>query len=124
MPFTCPECLRSALAISLSLELPPDARSDEITVQVVSCAGCGFEGLAVYEESRRGGFDSEVVDHRGYRVPLEAVTAIRRKIARCPNRRNPRCRCATHTFLGKTNAHGRWVGLRDVELGPSFPMVL
>ena len=54
MSFACPECLTKSLKITAKLELPPDSRSDEITVQVVACSRCGFAGVAVYEESRRG----------------------------------------------------------------------
>jgi C4-type Zn-finger protein len=47
MSLICPACGSAELAITLSLELPPDAYDDEITLQVVECAGCGFHGLAV-----------------------------------------------------------------------------
>jgi hypothetical protein len=106
------------------MELPADSRSDEITLQVVSCAGCGFAGIAVYEESRRGSLDTESVDHRGYRATPEDVAAVRRTISKCNNPRNPRCKCAAHTKLGRTNSWGRWVGLQALDLGPRFDMRL
>ena len=69
MAFTCPECgFPKALKIVLSITLPPDSRSDDIIVQTVQCDLCQFRAAAVYEESRRGGFDSESWEHRGYRI--------------------------------------------------------
>ena len=124
MPFICPECAQRTLAITEALELPPDSRSDEITLQAVSCSACGFAGLAVYEESRRGSFDTESVDHRGYRVSRADLHVILRAVRRCPRPSDPRCGCAAHRELGRTSASGRWDGLRDVELKESFPMVL
>jgi hypothetical protein len=113
----CPDCRRDSLSIAASLELPSDSRSDEITIQVVECAGCGFEALAVYEESRRGGFDSGSVDHRAYRTPRGVVHAVRHQLAGCPSPKNARCRCAVHRLLGTKNAAGRWVGLQRFGLG-------
>ena len=76
MPLIFPDCAARSLTITSSLELPRDARSDEITLQVVRCTRCQFSAIAVYEESRRGGFDSESVDHRGFRVSADDVQAI------------------------------------------------
>ena len=60
MAFVCPECHTSeSLRITRSLELPPDSRSDEITLQIIRCSSCRFAGVAVYEESRRGRLDDE-----------------------------------------------------------------
>jgi len=54
MAFQCPECKRdSSLRIVQRIEVPPDSRSDQITLQVVRCGSSQFEGIAVYEESRR-----------------------------------------------------------------------
>jgi hypothetical protein len=60
MSFVGPECHANSLAITQSIELPPDGRSDEISLQIVACQACGFAGTAVYEESRRGALDSEI----------------------------------------------------------------
>ena len=69
MAFLCPACdAAGGLKITRRLELPPDSRSDEITLQIVRCRRCNFEGLAIYEESRRGALGDEAVDHRGYMV--------------------------------------------------------
>ena len=78
MSFLCPECSSRSLNIILSLELPPDSRSDEITLQTVECSQCGFSGIAVYEESRRGALDSESVDHYSYRVGVDDLRALKK----------------------------------------------
>jgi hypothetical protein len=122
MPLVCPACGHAALGVSAALELGSDARSDEITLQIAECSSCRFSGIAVYEESRRGGFDSESVDHRAYRAPPESVAALKERLAGCPRPRDPRCRCAAHKALGRRNAQGRWAGLRDYELGPPMPV--
>jgi hypothetical protein len=124
MAMICPDCLRRSLRVTQSIELPYDTRSDEITLQVIACAWCDFEGIAVYEESRRGGFDSESVDHRGYYVSADALTVIKRQIEHCPDPRNQRCRCASHRVLGRKDELGRWEGLREIEVGRRFSMML
>jgi hypothetical protein len=125
MPFQCPQCnTLASLRIVASLELPPDSRSDEITLQVIECARsqCGFVGLAVYEESRRGAEDT--FHHTGYYVSAEDVRRVRRTIARCPKPRNPRCDCPAHRELGRKNAYGRWDALDDVEYTETFQLKL
>jgi hypothetical protein len=124
MPFICPECEQRTLAIREALELPPDSRSDEVTLQIVTCEACAFAGLAVYEESRRGSLESESVDHRGYRVGAAGLRAIRRAMRRCPRPRDARCGCAAHRELGRRDASGRWDGLGDIELGDRFAMAM
>ena len=124
MPFICPECKRKSLSITDRLELPPDSRSDEITLQIVACASCSFKGIAVYEESRRGALDDESVDHRSYAVSPGDLTRLRRLIRACRNRGNPRCKCETHRQLGKRSKGGRWAGLDEIELGNRFAMRL
>lgn len=125
MPFTCPEChTQSALRITHRLELPPDARSDDITLQVVRCSQCRFEGLAVYEESRRGALDSESYSHTGYEVGKAQLSALKKAIGRCPKTRDPRCTCTVHEEYGRRDAHGRWTGLDAFDLGASFPLVI
>ena len=122
MAFLCLDCKRYALNIMATLELPADSRSDEITLQVVKCGHCPFEGLAVYEESRRGALDDDSFDHRGYRVPQDDLRAMKRAIRQCPSKKNPRCTCETHRTLGSKSASGRWNGLEDIELQESFVM--
>jgi hypothetical protein len=121
MPFQCPEC-QGTLRITASLELPPDSRSDEITLQTVRCRDCGFEAIAVYEESRRGALGSESVDHRGFRIEAPDLRALRRQIRSCPRPRDPRCDCPAHQALGRRDRSGRWAGLAGVALGDWFPI--
>lgn len=124
MPFLCPDCSTSGmLRIIRSLELPPDSRSDEITLQVVKCTRCRFETIAIYEESRRGGFGDESVDHRGYYVSESDLQWVKRKIDQCPNPRNGRCQCSVHKQLSSKDKSGRWDGLREIELGRRFVLV-
>jgi hypothetical protein len=124
MPFQCPECSHSSLSIVHRLELPPDSRSDEITLQIVTCYQCGFAGIAVYEESRRGALFSESVDHRAYRTTPADLKAIRQAIQRCPKPKDSRCRCASHQRLGHKDASGRWNGLADVHLEGRFNLII
>ena len=56
----------SGFTIIESIQLPPDNRSDDIFIQRIENSTTGEKGMAIYEESRRGGFDSEHWHHRGY----------------------------------------------------------
>jgi hypothetical protein len=125
VPFTCPRChTPGGLRITHRLELPPDARSDEITLQVVRCSHCRFEGLAVYEESRRGALDHESFSHTGYEAKDRAqLSALKAAIAHCPAHGDPRCTCAAHQAYGQHGAYGQWTGLDLFDLGPPFPTV-
>lgn len=111
MAFMCPDCKSNALQIAHSLELPPDAYDDEITLQVVRCAQCGFHALAVYRESRHGALDSESWRHEGYRVSEEDFQLIRHAVRRCPSPSTGDCQCATHQMLGQMNGYS-WDGLQ------------
>ena len=125
MPFLCPDCSAAGmLNITQSLELPADSRSDEITLQVVKCTRCGFETIAVYEESRRGGFGDESVDHRGYYVGESDLRMLKKKINQCPNPRNGRCKCSVHKQLGGKDKSGRWIGLAGIAVSRRFEMKL
>ena len=112
------------LNITQSLELPADSRSDEITLQVVKCTRCGFETIAVYEESRRGSFGDESVDHRGYYVSESGLRKVKKKISQCPSPRNGRCKCHVHKQLGSKDKSGRWNGLAGIDIGRRFEMKL
>jgi hypothetical protein len=123
MGFLCPVCDRAgSLQITLRLELPPDSRSDEITLQIVRCPRCNFEGLAIYEESRRGGLGDESIDHRGYFVSQVDLKALKKQMRQCPKPGNSRCDCAAHQELGRTDKSGRWAGLSGIDLGRRFQM--
>jgi hypothetical protein len=125
MAFFCPQCgIRGSLAINQRIELPPDARSDEITVQVVLCSACQFSGLAVYEESRRGSFESDSWLHTGYIVAEKDLQMISQAIQDCPDPYNARCKCRVHSSLGRVDAQGCWVGLAGIEPLKSFALVM
>lgn len=109
MGFQCPECNKKTLAIIERIELPSDARSDEITLQVIRCGGCNFEGIAVYEESRRGALDSESIDHYGYTLDRHELKSIKALIKRCPEPANPWCACDSHQELSRKDTFGRWI---------------
>jgi len=125
VPFVCPECSRpKSLRIALKIELPPDSRSDEITLQVVECSQCDFAGIAVYEESRRGALGSESSHHIGYRVSKHDLNALRKTIKACPEPTNWRCGCSAHRVLGKRDASGRWNALDDISQEATFALKL
>jgi hypothetical protein len=125
MAFICPHCTRvGALRIVSRIELPPDSRSDEITLQIVTCAQCGFTGIAVYEESRRGALDSASFSHTGYYAEQNDVASIKRLIDACPTPKNPRCPCPSHRTLGHKNEFGRWDILDDLPDLGTFAMRL
>lgn len=103
------------------IELPPDSRSDEITLQILACSACRFAGVGVYQESRRGRLDDESVDHVAYRLSPADLKDIRKAIRACPHPRDSRCQCPSHHKLGSRDASGRWNGLGEVDLeGPYF----
>ncbi|OGO17191.1 MAG: hypothetical protein A2Z14_16790 [Chloroflexi bacterium RBG_16_48_8] len=125
MPFQCPNCSsQGSLRITASLELPPDARSDEISLQVVQCSNCNFCGLTVYEELRRGAFNSEMVNHTGYYMHDGDQKSVVQMIKKCPKPADPRCSCSSHRKLGRKNNHGQWDGLDEIQSGSSFCMKL
>ena len=49
MGFICPKCRGISLEITSTIELPPDSRSDEITVQILKCTKCGFDHHAALD---------------------------------------------------------------------------
>ncbi|MBI3678058.1 MAG: hypothetical protein HY243_15725 [Proteobacteria bacterium] len=120
----CPDCARHALVVGPAIELPADASSDEIALQIVSCANCGCRALAVYEESRRGVLGAEATRHTGYRVPVATLSAIAGLIEQCPTPRKSDCRCPSHLALGVQTARGVWDGLKAhrIETSRSFSL--
>ena len=123
MSFNCPEChTKGVLKISHSIELPPDARSDEIALQLVVCSevSCGFRGAAIYEESRRGALDTDHWDHTGYRISSEVFDALSAVIGQCHDPSNASCQCQTHQVLGRTSSAGRWQPPEGIEWGSAF----
>jgi hypothetical protein len=123
MPFECPECKSQTVEILAALELPADASSDEITLQVIACTRCGFQGMAVYTESRRGSLDGDSWRHDGWRASEVDCAELAQAIRECPQPDNPRCVCADHQRYGKTGLHGEWDGLNGVRTAGSFAML-
>jgi hypothetical protein len=120
--FRCPACAAPALEIGATLELPADADWDEITLQVVTCTGCGLRALAVYRESRHGALDSEMVEHAGWRVNAADFASVAAALERCPRPADADCRCAAHARFGGQRA-GRWLGLAgSVAVADEFRM--
>lgn len=118
--FRCPKCHRKTLTIAHSIDLPADARSDEIAVQSIACAACGFSGAAVYEESRRG--VGESVSHTGYALSPAEFSALDGLLAACPAPSDTACGCVAHRSLNRRTEDGYWDGLRDFSLGEMFVM--
>lgn len=109
MALICPECREPQLQVVQNLELPPDGRSDETSLQLIACSGCGFWGAAVYEESRRGPSDS--FHHTAYDLPLPALAYLKKRLLSCPQSQNSHCDCEVHRELGRCNHRGIWLGL-------------
>ena len=125
MSFLCPNCSsKGVLRIDDRIELPSDSRSDEITLQIVGCYRCRFEGIAIYEESRRGGFDRESVNHYGYYVSEVDLEKIKQLLNQCPSPGYSRCTCVVHQKLGSKDKTGRWSGIAEIDLGRRFSMRL
>jgi len=122
MKFVCPQCRGVSMKINESIELPPDSRSDEIAVQTLKCLKCGFNGLGVYEESRRGSLDSESVDHRGYYVDDCIIASIEKMIGQCPEPNKSSCRCRIHQILSRVNKFGRWNWLDKIPHKERFKL--
>ena len=73
MSLLCACCDCYTLKIKYAVEIYPDQNYDECSVQVVKCSNCQFEGIAIYEESRRGSLDSESFSHLAYKVPASKI---------------------------------------------------
>ncbi|UCD27002.1 MAG: hypothetical protein JSV75_02465 [Candidatus Bathyarchaeota archaeon] len=108
------------MKITSSIELPPDSRSDEITVQILKCSKCGFAGLGVYEETRRGKLDSESFHHRGYYMDDSTLASIQKMIGQCPKPKKSGCRCRIHRSLGRVNEFGEWNWLEKTPHKETF----
>lgn len=123
MGFSCPACKRAEdLAIRAAIALPSDSRSDEIYLQLTRCNQCGFEAVAVYEESRRGALDQEAFQHVGYFLGRESLQFVKDRMRFCPDPDNPNCPCPVHQELGAVDAFGSWNGLAGLEVGDHFQM--
>ena len=103
MPFECPSCRRKSMEISFSLELLPQGDDDEITLQTLQCAACGFHGAAVYRESRHGNLGSESWSHDGYPIADEPLERLYKALLICPRPGDRRCPCPTHAAFAQQN---------------------
>jgi ribosomal protein L37E len=98
--FLCPRCGKASLEETFSLELPPNDTDDETSLQTVKCGNCGFSGIAVYRENRRGRLDSEKWDYSGYEVSEGSLKPLLEALSQCPAPGDRRCQCPTHLALG------------------------
>ncbi len=123
MPFVCPACSAPSLEITRSIDLGSTPIWDELALQVVGCNRCGFRGVAVYEESRRGALDQDIRHHTGYWLDPDRVEAVEAMIASCPNPDDHRCACLAHRRLITLDARtGSWVGIAGLGWVDDFPM--
>ncbi len=122
MAFECPDCKSAALEIVGWMEMPADTSSDEITLQIIACASCGFQGAAVYAESRRGALDSESWQHAGYQLGPADYARLAQAVRQCPQPGNSGCPCPGHQHYGQTDPRGVWAGLTGTQILRTFAM--
>ena len=122
MGFVCPRCHGGSIKITSRIELPPDSRSDEVSVQILRCSKCGFAGLGIYEETRRGRLDSESVHHHGYYMDDSTLASIENMIRQCPKPKKSGCRCRIHSSLRRVNEFGRWDWLEKIPRKETFQL--
>ncbi len=94
--FVCSACGTGNLRIVLFIELPPSGDDDEITLQIIQCTACGFQGMAIYRESRHGAMDSESWSHTGYELLPPDLERLRSAILSCTAPDDSRCECEAH----------------------------
>ncbi len=122
LQFVCPRCSGVSMKISSSIELPPDSRSDEINVQTLKCSKCGFVGLGIYEETRRGRLDSESFCHCGYYMDDFTLASIEKMIRQCPEPKKSGCQCRIHHSLSRVDEFGRWNWLEKIPHKETFKL--
>ena len=88
----------------MAMELGPDDFSDERSVQIVECRGCGFVGVGLYEESRRG--SGERVHHAAYDTTVTPM--YQSTIRECPTPRQAGCRCFAHQLMRRSVGDPLW----------------
>lgn len=98
--FLCPRCHVPRLRIDAVLELGPDDTSDERSLQLVVCNGCGLRGVAAYEASRRGA--DERVHHDVY-MPADPER-FASAVAQCASPRDAGCSCEAHVAIREAMA--------------------
>lgn len=97
----CPRCESPALVVCSRVELAPDENWDERSFQIIFCSTCGFEGIAIYLESRHGSMGSEMLQHNAYTTDLGRLAQISALVAQCPDPSNRRCDCPSHQGLNQ-----------------------
>jgi hypothetical protein len=122
MVYYCPECHGiGTLEITHAIELPGDGRAAAIAIQLVICSGCGFQGVATYEQFHPNRSGDSLVRHIGYRVDKRGLSSLVDTIIKCPHPGNPACPCPSHRALNWQDAGGLWQGL-DLVIEDTFPM--
>jgi hypothetical protein len=119
MTIQCPTCKPVAMHLVRSMELPPDSRSDEVTLSLYECGRCGCRAATVYEESRRGAMDDDSYHVDGFLLAEADYDLLRRIVGRCPAPSARQCTCPAHAILSRTGASGAWDGLRANGIVPS-----
>lgn len=105
--FVCPQCGAPSLKVVKSMDLPSDGRSDDVILQVTQCSSCSFRGLALYEESRRGGMGDETWEHSGFWASDEAVSEVEDLFSQCSSPRDKRCSCDSHKKIVAATSRGQ-----------------
>jgi hypothetical protein len=125
MPFTCPDCqAQKSLYVIASIELPSDARWDEITLQMLKCDHCGQNVVGVYQESRRGGLDEEIFHHMAYRINEENTKKLKELMDTCLRPTDVHCPCKSHKELSRQDEQCQWNALELFGLGETFSLQL
>ena len=115
--FICPDCNNITLVIIKSIELGPDSRSDEYSLQAIECKKCGLVGVSTYQESRRGAEDSW--EHIGYKMEKEEYKKFLELLNYCNNSTNIKCTCTTHNHFIIKNNYGVLNPLEKLKYRPS-----
>lgn len=98
MALMCPEC-QGTLTIPLSVELGSTDVFDETSLQTAKCSSCSFIGVATYEESRRGGFENEIVHHEVYDLNKSYIESMEQLLEGCKHPKDGQCTCHAHVRL-------------------------
>ena len=111
MAFECPQCkAKDTLQIVTAVELGAAAAADEAMIQIVECAHCQMQALAVYRESRGGSLQGESQSHRGYPLAPGAMKLLTALLQKCPDRFKRSCSCKAHLELAQRAAQEDWSG--------------
>lgn len=103
MRFVCSHCKQAGLLVTQTLELRSDDQYDEIQLQLLNCEICGYQLAGVYQESRRGMLDGEIVCHQGLLLKSSDLQRLGELFQACPHPADRWCNCETHQALGTGN---------------------